>query len=670
MSNMVNIKIDGKEIAVPEGTNLVDAAELAGIHIPNLCYLKGLPGIGACRLCLVEIEGSRAPMIACNTKAKEGMVVNTRTEKVQEIRKFVIDLILSMHPLDCMTCTKAGVCNLQQYAYDFELKESSFTRKYFGFSPDEANPFIKRDPDYCILCGRCVRVCKNQDTNVLDFMGRGVGSKVTTANDRPLQESGCTFCGSCVDVCPVNALLEADRWRKGREWEYERINSVCLLCGNSCAVTVSTKDGRIAKINAGAIEGSPERFICAYGRFGFDCIEAESRVITPMKRVNGELKETTWEDAIETIAMALKKAGQNTAIISTAGILNEDALALKRFASDVVKTKNLDTTASLYGDEETLINGGADLENADLFVLVDLNPNQWERVLPALDAIIRRRLKTGARLIVINSKEPKISSVATLNLIGKETDTLKSLAKALIDKGLKSDKKLVEMVKDATISEAIDKAATLYMEAKNPVIISSPAMYNASSNIALLKGVAISVPVESNAKGVMMMGITGDGKSYKEMTSKETALLYVVGEVPLNNRPNTEFLIVQNSHLTGLAKEADIVLPSAAFLEAEGTIVDYLGRIRCVCKAVEPAGDAKTHREIFSAVAKKMGVELKEPKESDMKRLTKMKIKKVVSPFERKEGFDVDVNEIIESINASVINGSRLLWLKEASVCV
>ncbi|HWR58296.1 MAG TPA: 2Fe-2S iron-sulfur cluster-binding protein, partial [Thermodesulfovibrionales bacterium] len=234
MSKMVKLTIDGREVQAPEGMNLIEAAELNGMHIPNLCYLKGLKGIGACRLCMVEVEGLKAPMIACTTKVKEKMSVRTKTEKVLETRKFVLDLILSMHPLDCMTCTKAGVCNLQNYAYDFEIRESSFTRKKFGFSVDEANPFIKRDPDYCVLCGRCVRICKNQGTNVLDFMGRGVGSKVTTANDKPLQESGCTFCGSCVDACPVNALLEADRWRKGREWDYETVKSTCLLCGIGC----------------------------------------------------------------------------------------------------------------------------------------------------------------------------------------------------------------------------------------------------------------------------------------------------------------------------------------------------------------------------------------------------------------------------------------------------
>jgi len=673
MADMVNLTIDGKKIQSEEGMNLIDAAELNGIHIPNLCYLKGMRGIGACRLCLVEIEGMKAPMIACTTKVKEGMFVHTKTDKVQEIRKFVIDLILSMHPLDCMTCTKAGVCNLQQYAYDFEIKESSFTRKKFGYSTDEANPFIKRDPDYCVLCGRCVRVCKYQGTNVLEFMGRGVGSKVTTANDKPFQESGCTFCGSCVDACPVNALLEADRWRKGREWEYDKVNSVCLLCGNSCSIRVSTKDGHIRKINAGALEGSPERYICAYGRFGFDCIEADNRVALPMKRVNGKLKETTWEDAIQTVAGALKKAGKNAGFVSTAGILNEDALTLKRLASDVIKTKNIDTTASLYGDEETLINSGADLENSDLFVLVDFNPSQWERVLPAIDAVIRRRVNAGAKLIVINSSEPKISSAATVNLIENEASALMSLTKALIDKGLTSDKKLASAVADASVSETIEKAATLYMEAKNPVIISSPAMYKAAANISLLKGVAVSVSIESNAKGIMMMGITTEGKSYKEMASGGLNLLYAVGEIPLSARPNVDFLIVQNSHLTGLAKQADIVLPSAAYLEADGTIVDYLGRLRHVCKAVEPAGNAKPHREIFANIAEAMGADIKEAKESETKKLlkdlAKIKVKTAVAPFERKEGFDVKADEMIESINASVINGSRLLWLKEAEFC-
>jgi NADH dehydrogenase/NADH:ubiquinone oxidoreductase subunit G len=682
MERMIKFQIDGAIAEAPAGMNLIDAAELAGVHIPNLCYIKGMKGIGACRLCLVEVEGLKAPVIACNTKVKEGMVINTKTDRVQEVRKFVIDLLLSMHPLDCMTCTKAGGCNLQQYAYDFGLKESTFTRKKSGYPTDEANPFIKRDPEYCILCGRCVRVCKEQGTNVLDFMGRGIESKVITANDRPLQESGCTFCGSCVDACPVNALIESDRSRKGREWEYETTRTVCLLCGNGCDITASTKDGRVQKINSAAAAGSSEKYICAYGRFGFDCIEAETRLASPMKRIDGGLRETTWADALGVVGDRLRNAGRDVGIISVAGITNEDALTLKRFAQNVVKTKNFDTTMSLYANGDSFKKSHrADIDKADLIILVDLNPSQWERVLPALDASVRKRVSRGARLLVINSSDTKIGEAAILNLKGDEMSLLKGIAKALIIKGLKADKKLESSVKDMEITEEMEKAATFIADANGPLIFSSPSLFESSANIALIKGKVISVGLESNARGIALMGLTTEGKTYKEMAgtakSKEprgrtaVKVLYSVGEVPLQNRPEgTEFLIVQNSHLTGLAKQADIVLPSTTFLESSGTIVDYMGWMKCLQKVIEPHGESKSHSDIFIELSKIMNAALKRPSEAEVKKASKAKTNGAFSPFVIKDEFDVSPEELIESINSSVINGSRLLWLKEAEKSV
>jgi len=673
---MVTLRIDGKEIQAPEKANILDAADLAGIHIPNLCYLKGMGGIGACRLCLVEVEGMKAPVVACRTRVREGMVVNTKTEMAEEVRKFVIDLILSMHPLDCMTCTKAGVCRLQQYAYDFEIKESSFTRKKFGYPTDEANPFIKRDPEYCILCGRCVEICKAQGTSVLDFMGRGVISKVTTANDKPLQESGCTFCGSCIDVCPVNALLEADRWRKGREWEHKKNNSVCLSCGNGCDITVSTKDGEVVKINAGAPEDSVERYICAIGRYGFDSIRGEKRITSPMKRVDGELKETTWDDALRIVAERLKAAGSDAGFISTAGILNEDALALKNLLSDVIKTKNIGTTVSLYTDAESMRGGMADLERADLIILVGLNPNQWRRVLPALDAIIRRKVNRGARAIIINSGEPKIASAATIDLRGDEALTLSRLAEALEESRVRSQKS-----EDHENSELSD-AAELFAGARNIVILTAPSLYGASSNIATIAHKlelpttqVVSVPLEANTKGVVLMGLVTDSMLYKEMiggTEKAESgvkVLYAIGEIPLPKsgvRPDVESLIVQNSHLTPLAEQADILLPSATALESEGTIMDYLGRLKHMHKAIEPAGESKTHKEIFIELAEILGSPIKEPEEAEIRGSLKMKkLEPSFGPFRKQEGFEIDPVEMTESLNLSIINGSRLLWLKE-----
>ncbi len=666
MSKKVTLKIDGKVVHVPKGTNLIDAAEAAGIHIPNLCYLKGMRGIGACRMCLVEVEDMKAPLIGCTTKVKDGMVVNTKTEKVEEIRRFVIDLILSMHPLDCMTCTKAGDCSLQQYAYDFGIKESSFSRKKFGYPVDEENPFIKRDPDYCIICGRCVRVCKEQGTNVLEFMGRGVGARVVTAMDRPLQKSDCTFCGSCIDACPVNALLETDRWRKGREWEYRKNKSACLSCGCGCNIIASEKNGAIVKINAGADDGSAEKYICAIGRFGFNAAASDARVTAPMKRVNGELQETTWKDALGIAAERLKEAGADAGVISTAGILNQDALALSRFASDVIGTGNVDTTASLYSDTDCMnLSDTVDLDNTDAIILAGLDPSQWLRALPALDAGIRKRVSRGAKLIVINSAETGIAPAAAVSIRADEATTLAHIAGGLIDKGKTAGEELKAAVSGLAVTEDIEKAAAILAGAESPAIFCAPSLFNASRNLSLLIDIKIvAVPYEANARGVAAAGLAAEGKTYTEMISGGVDVLYAVGEVPVAKRPGAKFIIAQTSYLTDLAKQADIVLPAATYLESKGTIINYMGRIRDIRKIIDPAGNSRQHRDIIVNLSKTIGTPLKD---------SAAKIKSgreagepAFNPFEKKQGLDINPVDIMESLNKFALNHSKLLWLKEA----
>jgi len=664
MSKMAKVTIDGKEVKVPDGTNLVDAAQEAGVHIPNLCYIKGMKGVGACRLCLVEVEGGRGHSIACNTRVKDGMVVRTDTDEIKESRKFVIDMILSMHPLDCMTCTKAGVCQLQKYAYDMEVKESTFTRKKFGYPTDEANPFIKRDPEYCIICGRCVRVCEEQGTNVLDFMGRGVGAKVVTENDKPLQDSQCTFCGSCVDACPVNALLEADRWRKGREWEYEAVKSACTLCGNGCEITAYSKDGQVVKVRSGADEGSVRKYICAIGRFGFDSLASDTRLTSPMIKDKGKMKDVTWDEALELAAKKLKAAGKNAGLITNAAITTEDAVAAAMLAKDGLKSQNYESTVSLYCTADIISRSqAADLDAADLVVLVGLDTSQHSRILPALDAAVRKSLKRKTKLVVVNSKDTGMDEVADVKLGGPEAASLKSLAKACIDAGMKADKKLQDALKDAKASDEAAAAAELFSKSDNPVVIAAPSLFDAAQNLSLIKGAAVAAGFEANAKGVAGAGLSGKGGTAADIAGANLKALLVVGEQPSAIKPKTDFLIAVASHKSAITKAADIVLPAAVTLETSGSIVDYLGNVVKLNASVAPPEGVKTVKDILSGIGKALGKDIKASASDIKKAATSGKASAL--PFEQVKGLESSPEKVNSGTCSSVLETTRMLWLKE-----
>ncbi|GAB4272759.1 MAG: hypothetical protein Kow00111_26510 [Thermincola ferriacetica] len=207
---MINVVIDGKNVCVPSGTSILKAARYNGIEIPNLCYDPELTVFGACRICVVEVEGARNLMAACCTEVAEGMVVHTQSASVVEARKMIIELLLANHPADCMTCQKFGSCKLADYAYLYGVRKSSFAGEKRSEPVDTSNPCIERDMNKCIRCGKCVRVCSEiQGRHIVDFSSRGFGTKIATFFDMPLGQSECVTCGSCVAVCPTGALTEA-----------------------------------------------------------------------------------------------------------------------------------------------------------------------------------------------------------------------------------------------------------------------------------------------------------------------------------------------------------------------------------------------------------------------------------------------------------------------------
>ena len=656
MTKMVNMEFDGKAVSVPEGMTLVDAAATVGVHIPNLCHIKELRGVGACRMCMVEIEGMKTPLTACTTRTKEGMKVQTKTPKVEEIRKFVTDLVLSFHPLDCMTCPKAGDCDLQRYAADLGIRESSFGRKSFNYELNDKSPFITIDNNYCILCGRCVRVCKEQGTNVLDFMGRGITTKVSTAQDKALHESGCTFCGSCVEACPVNTIMERDRWQHGREWDLEKSDSVCTACGSGCSVVVSKKDGHIVKVNTTESNG----YICAIGRFGFDALKAANRITTPMKKQGGKLVPATWEEASKIAADALKKAGDSAGFIVAGSLTNEEAAALELLARDVVGSPNISTPAAayaggaiaalraVYGDNGIAIASKADLAVADCVVLIGADPSQKGQSLQEIDVMIRRRAQAGAKLIVVNPD--KIGLTTHANSIhlelkhGTDTALLAGLMSAALAEGLTTKSKELDALKKELVAadqassvsgvpvEKIVEAAKAYAAAKQPVVIFGTGISASEDaslqalNLANLKNAGVMpLMLEANALGVMQMGCLSDlgpgfaaikktGKSYSAMKSGMD-VLFVAGNVP-DNDFKAGTLIVQASHANALTEKADLVLPMTALYEKQGTIVTTYGRQKVFAQAQPAVSEAKDGAEIVetlsAAISKAKAISAKE----------------------------------------------------------
>ena len=474
--SLINIIIDDIKVKVKEGITILDAAKKVGIKIPTLCVMSELGFTpGSCRICVVEVVGVPALVASCAYPVKEGLNIYTNNKRVARVRKMTLELLLANHPLDCMTCEKSGSCILEDLAYDLGIKKSRFEQNKKEITIDSNNPFIVRELDKCLLCGRCVEICNEiQQSNILDFGYRGTKTKIIVDVGVDLKNSNCVFCGQCVAVCPVGALVDKEAQGKGRTWEFTKVKTTCNYCGVGCNFDFNIKDGKIVKVTS-----NPESVVnginlCVKGRFGYDYIHSKDRLTTPLIKRNGKFEKASWEEAYQLISSEFtqikKESGSDSlAVLSSAKCSNEENYLLMKFSRAVLGTNNLDHCARLCHSATVagltqafgsgaMTNSIEEIANASVIYLTGSNTTENHPII-ALE-IKKAVTKNGAQLIVADPREIELVKYATLWLRqrpGTDVALFNGLMNVIISEGLED-------------KEFISERTEGYEELKNTVL--------------------------------------------------------------------------------------------------------------------------------------------------------------------------------------------------------
>ncbi len=448
----VTITVNGREVSGKPGTTILELARESNINIPTLCYDPCLTSIGACRICIVEDERSGALSAACVTPIAAGMVINTDSPRVREHRGTIVKLMLSSHPDSCLVCDKGNRCELRRLASEMRIGEIGLYRIPQSASIREVNPFIERDLSKCIMCAKCIRADHELVVQgAIDYIHRGFAAKPATLGDAPLEASECTFCGTCVAICPTGALMEK-HWPH-RVTATKSVATVCPLCGCGCSVDLETKNGQIVRAKPGADNGVNHKTLCVKGSYGYDFVHSPDRLTGPLINTNGEFQPATWDEALGLVSSELQRiklasGPDSLAFLGSSKCTNEENYLLQRFARCVMGTNNIDNGSRVYSAASILGLGAVvgfpgstslldSLEKSEVILTIGANlPSSA----PAVDYAVRRAVKyKGARLLLVDPQRTRLTQFADTWMrpkVGTDVALINGLTNVIIGEGL------------------------------------------------------------------------------------------------------------------------------------------------------------------------------------------------------------------------------------------
>jgi len=649
----IKLLIDGKQVKGQQGDTVLDVCQANKIDLPTLCHFKGLTDVGACRLCLVEIEKERNLVPACTYPAREGQVVSTSTPRLEKYRRLVLELLFTERNHLCAYCVATGDCELQSLAYKYQMDNARYQYSWPTQITDSSHPNIVLDHNRCILCGRCIRTCDEiTGAHALDFGKRGWKTNVCADINQPLGESSCISCGGCFQACPTGAIFSKISAYRGRPSECTSVESTCAICGVGCDINGLVKNNRVVRIDSPDMT-KPRGLLCEIGRFE-PLYEAADRITTPLKRNSkGQLVSCSYEEAFESIA---KKLGASDAIAGLAsGKANSEAL--KAFA-DLMEKLGSKLVDTLDGDDcRTVTQGiakfdaksGLDIEAkledilaADSIVVIGAHPIKTHPVIGSY--IMRAASKNKAQLVVIDPLRNPFTFRASVWLKppeGKKELVVNALGKSVLDhlpaKAAADKSKNAAAFKDIDIKKAgkdldidmhdIVKAGEILAGSKNGVIIygSGILQYKDAALVATILNLAsligdkprvISLKRYGNSRGAWDMGLASAKSTVAaDLARGKVKGLYLLLADDLTNvqaladsMKGVEFSVVQASYRSPVTEKADVVLPSLLWTESKGsyTSIDGVSKKTVPMVKANPAirADADTLKEVAKHLKK------------------------------------------------------------------